>query len=93
MARALKARTAQLIKDFKGAKIARYDKWDFSALPPANAADSELFSSLAEALNKKTGGIDLGFGWNVKEALKLDRAEMLDAMRELEPLYRIVRAV
>jgi len=93
MARAIKARTAQLIKDFKGTRIARYDKWDFTALPPADTADSGLFASLAEALNKKTGGIDLGFGWSVKDALKLDRAEMLEAMRELEPLYRIVRAV
>src|SRR5208337_2432315 len=80
MASALKARTAQLVKDFKGAKIARYDKWDFNSLPPAEAAGGEFFSSLAEALNKKTGGIDLGFGWNVKDALKLDRAELLDAM-------------
>jgi uncharacterized protein YktB (UPF0637 family) len=93
MSRAIKARTEQLIKDFKGTKIARYDKWDFSSLPPAEAADSELFSSLAETLSKKTGGIDLGFRWNVKDALKLDRAEMFDAMRELEPLYRILRAV
>lgn len=93
MARVLKNRAAQLIKDFEGTKIARYDKWDFTTPPSAGAADSELFASLAEALNKKTGGIDLGFGWSVKDALELDSAEMLDAMRELEPLYRILRAV
>ena len=65
----------------------------YCELPPAEAADKELFASLNGALSKKTGGIDMGFGWNVKQALKLDRAEMLDAFRELEPLYRAVRAV
>ena len=44
-------------------------------------------------LGKKTGGLDLGFGWSVRDALRLDRAELLDAYRELEPVYRIVRAV
>jgi hypothetical protein len=29
----------------------------------------------------------------VRDALRLDRAELLDAYRELEPVYRIVRAV
>jgi uncharacterized protein YktB (UPF0637 family) len=93
MAQIIKARAGQLIKDFKGTKIAHYDKWDFLELPPAAPADKELFASLNGALSKKTGGIDVGFGWNVKQALKLDRAEMLDAFRELEPLYRAVRAV
>ncbi len=33
MARGLKSHAAQLVKDFKGTKIARYDKWDFEHLP------------------------------------------------------------
>jgi uncharacterized protein YktB (UPF0637 family) len=86
-------RCAQLIRDFKGTKIAHYAKWDFTECPSAEPAEKELFVSLAEALSKKTGGIDVGFGWNVKQAIKLDRAELLDAFRELEPLYRVIRAV
>jgi uncharacterized protein YktB (UPF0637 family) len=93
MAQIIKARTEQLIKDFKGTKIAHYDKWDFHELPPEEPAGKELFAALNGALSKKTGGIDVGFGWNVKQALKLDRAEMLEAFRELEPLYRAVRAI
>jgi uncharacterized protein YktB (UPF0637 family) len=93
MARGLKSHAAQLVKDFRGTKIARYEKWDFEKLPAGQSADTQLFSALAENLEKKTGGIDLGFGWNVKESLRLDRNEMIDAFRELEPLYRIVRAV
>ena len=77
----------------RGTKIARYDKWDFNTLPAETPADDEIFAALADGLEKKTGGIDLGFGWNVREALRLDRAELLDAFRELEPLYRIVCAV
>ncbi len=93
MAYALKGRGAELARAFNGTRIARYDKWDFNALPAAALADGELFGVLADALGKKTGGIDLGFGWNVREALRLDRAELLDAYRELEPLYRVVRSV
>ncbi|HEX4211508.1 MAG TPA: DUF1054 family protein [Candidatus Binataceae bacterium] len=87
------ARTSQLIKDFKGTKLAPYGKWNFKEVPQGEPADKELFASLAVALGKKTGGIDVGYGWNVKQAIKLDRAELLDAFRELEPLYRLLRAV
>lgn len=93
MAAGFKSRADQLIKDFKGTRISRYDKWNFTTLPSSDPAGEELFTSLAEVLNKKTGGIDIGFGWNIRDALKLDRAELLDAFRELEPIYRIVRAV
>jgi uncharacterized protein YktB (UPF0637 family) len=93
MARSLKAKAAQLVKSFKGAPLARYDKWDFKTIPTPEPDASEMFSSLADALNKKSGGIDVGFGWNLSESLRLDRAELLDAFRELEPLYRVLRSV
>ena len=53
----------------------------------------ELWNDLAQGLEKKTGGLDVGFGWGAGEALELDRAEVLDAFRELEPFYRILRSV
>jgi uncharacterized protein YktB (UPF0637 family) len=93
MARSLKAKGAQLVKSFKGAPLARYDKWEFKTIPAPEPDVSEMFSSLADALNKKTGGIDVGFGWNLTDSLRLDRAELLDAFRELEPLYRVLRSV
>jgi uncharacterized protein YktB (UPF0637 family) len=93
MARGLKSHAAQLAKSLRGTRVARYDNWDFNALPAKTAADDELFAALAEGLGKKTGGLDLGFGWTVRDALRLDRAELLDAYRELEPVYRIISAV
>lgn len=93
MAQGLKSRAPQLVRDFKGTKIARYGNWDFNSLPAEQPVAVEWFGTLAEGLNKKTGGIDVGFGWNVGDSLRLDRAELIDAFRELEPLYRIVRAV
>ena len=93
MAKNLAARASQLAKDFKGTKLARYDKWDFTTLPTGDAPAPELFKSLAEGLSKKTGGLDIGVGWNLRESMRLDREELLDAFRELEPLYRIFRAV
>ena len=93
MARNLTAHAAQLIKEFKGSPLARYDKWDFARLPGNQRVDPELIDTLAANVGKKTGGLDLGFGWNLKESLRLDRAELLDAFRELAPLYRILRDV
>jgi uncharacterized protein YktB (UPF0637 family) len=93
MARSLKAKAAQLVKSFKGDPLARYDKWDFKTIPAPEPDASEMFSSLSDALNKKSGGIDVGFGWNLSESLRLDRAELFDAFRELEPLYRVLRSV
>jgi uncharacterized protein YktB (UPF0637 family) len=93
MARGLKSNSAQLAKSLRGTRVARYEKWSFNSLPAEMPADDEFFTALAEGLGKKTGGMDLGFGWSVRDALRLDRAELLDAYRELEPVYRIVRAV
>lgn len=93
MAQRIAAKSSALAKSLRGTKIARYDRWDFEALPEENPASEELFAAMAEALKKKTGGIDLGFGWPVREALRIDRAEIIDAFGELEPIYRILRSV
>lgn len=93
MAHGLATNAAQLATSLRGTGIARYEKWDFQTLPAEAAADDEFFLELAKELGKKTGGMDLGFGWSVRDALRLDRAELLDAYRELEPVYRIVSAV
>lgn len=93
MSRLLKVRGAQLAKAFNGTGIARYDKWDFRQMPEEVAADADFFSALGQSLEKKSGGIDVGFGWKVREARRLDREEVIDAFRELEPLYRVLRTV
>jgi hypothetical protein len=89
ISRGLNARCGQLVKDFDGTRIARYERWDCARLPSPRPAEPEMFTALATTLGKKTGWVDLGFGWNVRDALRLDRAEMIEAFRELEPLYRI----
>jgi uncharacterized protein YktB (UPF0637 family) len=91
--RLLKRRTAQLVRDYNGTALARYDKWDCREIPPEGPADAEFFSALAQNLEKKFGGIDVGIGWNVDQALQTDREEVIDAFCELEPLYRVLRAV
>ncbi|MHB8381260.1 MAG: DUF1054 family protein [Candidatus Binataceae bacterium] len=93
MADRIAAKSAALAKSLRGAKIARYDRWDFAAMPEERSADEELFAAISDALQKKTGAIDLGFGWPVREALRIDRAEVIDAFGELEPIYRILRSV
>jgi len=92
MARLIKSKSAELEESFRGAKIQQYKNWDCRILPDSSAAGPDFFDGLGDALAKKTGGIDLGFGWPVRDALKVDRAEVLDAFRELEPLYRVLRS-
>ena len=93
MAEKIAACAGELEKSLRGTRIARYDNWECDELPAEAPADRELFGALSESLTARTGGIDLGFGWPVTEAVRLDRAELLDAFRELEPLYRILRSV
>lgn len=93
MAQALIKRKSELGKAFRGTPISRYENWDFTNLPDGVTADGAMFESIAGKLQKKTGAIDVGFGWKVRGALRLDRAELLDAFRELEPLYRVLRSV
>jgi uncharacterized protein YktB (UPF0637 family) len=93
MSRLLESRAAQLVKDFKDTGIARYERWDFHNLPEPSEMNLDMIKSMADSLLKKSGGIDLGFGWNTRQAQRLDRGEVLDAFRELEPLYRVLRAV
>ncbi|HVA82216.1 MAG TPA: DUF1054 family protein [Candidatus Binataceae bacterium] len=92
MARRIGEKSAALAKSLRGAKIARYDRWDFAAMPAELAAGDELLIALRDALGKKSGTIDAGFGWPVREAVRLDRAEVIDAFGELEPIYRILRS-
>lgn len=93
MARLIKERAPALAKSLRGTKLQRYDKWNFKSLPASEPADEEFFVAAAEGVGKRTGGLDLGFGWEVRDALRLERGELIDAFSELEPLYRVVRAV
>jgi uncharacterized protein YktB (UPF0637 family) len=86
----LETHRARLVRHFTGTQIARYERWDFAKLPAAAAASPELFDALAADLRKKTGRIDLGFGWKVSESLRLERGEVIEALCELAPLYRIL---
>ncbi len=89
----IRAKAAELARSFRGTKISHYEKWDFKRLPPTVAADQKFFETVGEAIDKKTGVLDVGFGWSVRDSVRLDRAELLDAWSELEPLYRILRSV
>jgi uncharacterized protein YktB (UPF0637 family) len=93
IARAIKSKSADLQKSFRGTKIQQYQNWNCRELPRSSTAGADFFDGLADALAKKSGGIDVGFGWPVRDALTIDRAEVLDAFRELEPLYRVIHSV
>ena len=83
----------ELAKSLRGTKIAHYEKWDFRNLPALTAAEPDFFDTIAAAFEKKTGVLDIGFGWKVRDAIHLERAELLDAFAELAPLYRVLRSV
>jgi uncharacterized protein YktB (UPF0637 family) len=90
MGREIAAHADALARSLGNNQIARYEDWQSEAIPRAQRADRALFMSLAEALARKTGSIDVGFGWGIPDALRLDRADLLDAFCELAPLYRIL---
>ena len=93
IARAIKSKSADLQKSFRGTRIQQYQNWNCREMPRSITASADFFDGLADALAKKSGAIDVGFGWPVRDALTVDRAEVLDAFRELEPLYRVIRSV
>ncbi len=93
MARRIEAEAAQLRRKLGFTPIARYDNWDFASMPRESQADADLFGEVGRSLRRKTATLDVGFGWPVADAVRLDRAELIDAFSELEPLYRIVRSV
>src|SRR5215469_3221481 len=63
MSAVIERRAGELTRALDGTMVARYDNWDFESLPVLMQADDELWRQLCAALNKKTGGIDLGVGW------------------------------
>ena len=92
MGRRIKASAGALEKSFRGTKIQRYEKWDFMNLPKPVVADADMFIALGAALEEKSGAIDVGFGWPWRDAIGLDRNEVLDAFGELGPLYGVLCA-
>lgn len=92
MSATLQRKAAELTRALNGTMVARYDNWNFEALPAAVPAEKPLWEQLAGALTRKTGGIDVGVGWPIREALRVDREEVLEGFRELEPLYRACRS-
>jgi hypothetical protein len=93
MERAIKSKSAVLERSFRGTRIQQYQNWEGRELPKSIAANAGFFDGLGDALAKKSGSIDVGFGWPVRDALTVDRAEVIDAFRELGPLYRLILSV
>jgi uncharacterized protein YktB (UPF0637 family) len=87
---AIKSRSSELEKSFRGTKIQDYCDWNYCELPVSCAADAHFFERLGDAVAEKAGSIDVGFGWGVRDALTVERDELLDAFRELAPLYRVL---
>ena len=92
MSAVLKCKGGELTRALDGTLVARYDGWDFDSLPAPVRADEALWNQLGDALARKTGGIDVGVAWPIREALRLDRDEVLEGFRELEPVYRACRS-
>ena len=90
IARAIKSHSTELERSFRGTRVQNYAGWDCRIMPRPVAADRAFFDGLTDALAKKSGSLDVGFGWPVDEALLVDRAEVLDAFAELGPLYRVI---
>jgi uncharacterized protein YktB (UPF0637 family) len=88
--RAIRSTADELERSFCGTKIQDYNGWECRTLPDSIVASRDFFDRLGDTLAKKSGSIDVGFGWPVDQALSIERAEVLDAFAELGPLYRVL---
>jgi len=71
MAKLLLDRADALAKVFGKQTVARYDRWDYGGIPEFTKPTADFWQKVAEALAKKTGGLDVGVGWPVERAVKL----------------------
>ncbi len=91
MAKLLLNRAEALSDIFGKQEMARYDRWDYEGMPEPVKPTRDFWKAVAEALAKKTGGLDVGFGWPVNRAVKLMSKQVLEAFETLVPVYEITR--
>lgn len=91
MAKLLMDRASALAKVFAKQELARYDRWNYEGIPDLVKPTADFWKSVAETLAKKTGGLDVGFGWPAGRAAKLREQHLLEAFEALLPLYEITR--
>jgi uncharacterized protein YktB (UPF0637 family) len=92
MAKVLIDRADVLAKVFAEHTVARYDRWNYTGIPELTIPTADFWQEVAEALAKKTGGLDVGLGWPVTRAVKLTEKQVLEAFASLLPLYEITRS-
>jgi uncharacterized protein YktB (UPF0637 family) len=92
MAMLLMDRASALAKVFAKQPLARYDRWDYTAMPELVKPTADFWKNVAETLANKTGGLDVGLGWPAARAAKLSERQMLEAFASLLPLYEITRS-
>jgi uncharacterized protein YktB (UPF0637 family) len=92
MAKVLIDRADVLAKVFAKHTVARYDRWNYAGVPELAKPTAEFWQGVAEALAKKTGGLDVGVGWPVERAVKLTANQVAEAFASLLPLYEITRS-
>ena len=91
MAKMLVDRAKALAEVFGKRELARYDRWDFAGMPEMVKPTAAFWKGVAEALAKKTGGLDVGFGWPAARAVKLTDKHVREAFETLAPVYELTR--
>jgi uncharacterized protein YktB (UPF0637 family) len=92
MAKVLMDRADVLAKVFAKQTVARYDRWEYAGIPEFTKPTADFWQGIAALLAKRTGGLDVGVGWPVAQAVKLTERQVLEAFESLLPLYEITRS-
>jgi uncharacterized protein YktB (UPF0637 family) len=92
MAKVLMDRADVLAKVFASQTVARYDRWDYASIPEFAKPTADFWQEVAKVLAKKSGGLDVGVGWPVAQAVKLTDKQVLEAFASLLPLYEITQS-
>jgi uncharacterized protein YktB (UPF0637 family) len=83
----LRKSARKLVSATKVLPMRAYGQWDYQGLPALITNNEKFWQEAAERLALKTGGLDLGIGFEKEAAKKLTEADITRAFEQLAPIY------
>jgi hypothetical protein len=84
----LRGAARQLSRATKNAPLRSYAQWDYQDLPQLLTNNEKFWQLCADRLALKTGGFDIGIGFEAAALAKLTETEILRAFEQLAPIYQ-----
>lgn len=88
MAERLRKAARELARATKDVQLRSYEQWDFLGLPELIDNNEGFWKDCASRLVLKTGGLDIGIGFDKKVPASLTEAEIVKAFEQLLPICK-----